>query len=324
MSANDNINRHFPQSFQPVDWQALPNQRPVSAMVVDVRQPVTSSVLSFEDEELLIMISCEDENTFLSPQNCSQILDYLEMLSTSSFKHTAYKDDFLFIRTTRSKGEWILKVVKTSSLRACPKLTGEVCLGALPSSDSYQVSVKIVSSLMNNPLKASNFFDIVKLIQNLLGQHPRWCRVVNQNNITFYRNTVNIDCGKDLDTAKSLKDIISTIRVENQNCPKLAVFVDGDYIDMTMTLDAQLKKVGVIMNAIRSMYSVMNVNNWIITSVNFSSGVFNVKIPVRDATLLCKEKLLLNIKWHPNGRGRLVFEFLDKRIEKKIWINLRN
>lgn len=289
-----------------------------------MRQPVTSSVLNFDDEDLLIVISCEDERTFLSSQNCSQILDYLEMLSTSQFKHTAYKDDFLFIRTTRSKGEWILKVVKTSNLRACPKLTGEVCLGVLPSSDPYQISVKIISSLMNNPLKASNFFDIVKLIQNLLGQHPRWCRVVNQNNITFYRNAVSIDCCKDLDMAKNLKDIISTIRVENPNCPKLSVFVDGDYIDMIMTLDAQLKKVGVIMNAIRSMYSIMNVNNWIITSVNFSSGVFHVKIPVRDTTLLCKEKLVLNIKWHPNCRGRLIFEFLDKRVEKKILINMRN
>lgn len=270
------------------------------------------------------MICCENEKSFLSSQNCSQILDYLEMVSTSEFKHTAYKDDYLFIRTTRSKGEWILKVVKSSNLHLCPKLTGEVCLGTLPSSEPFQVSVKIISSLMNNPLKASNFYDIVELIQNLLAQHPRWCRAVDKNNITFYRNTINIDCHKDLDTAKKLKELISTIRAENKNCPKLSVFVDGDLIDMTMTLDAQLKKVGVIMNAIRSMYPDMNVNTWLITSVNFSTGLFHLKVPVRDVTLLCRQKLVLNIKWHPNCHGRLILEFLDKRIEKKILVNMRN
>ncbi|KAL5292786.1 hypothetical protein ACFFRR_011507 [Megaselia abdita] len=321
---NDNISQHFASDLPPVDWQSLPKIRPPSTMVVDVRQPVTSSVLNFEEEDFLLMISCEDEKSFLTSQNCSQILDHLEMLSSFEFKNTAYKDECLFIRTTRSKGEWVLKVVKTSNLRSCPKLTGEVCLGALPSSEPYQVSVKIISSLMNNPLKASNFFDIVELIQNLLAQHPRYCRVVKQSNITFYRNSVNIDCYQDLDTAKQLKDIISTIRTEGKNCPKLAAYVDGDLIDVIMTLDAQLKKVGVIMNSIRSTYTDMNVNAWIITSVNFSTGLFHMKIPVRDATLICRENLLLNIKWHPNGRGRLVFEFLDKRIEKRILISLRN
>lgn len=132
------------------------------------------------------------------------------MLTTYEFNHTAHKDDCLFIRTTRSKGEWILGVVNTFNLYACPKLTGEMCLGALPSSESYQVSVKIVSSSIINPLTESNYMELVELIRKLLCHHPRLSQVANNKNTMFYENTVNIDCHKDFDMAKQLKQIIST------------------------------------------------------------------------------------------------------------------
>lgn len=324
LSDNNISNRQYQSNFPQMIRPEFQNIGPSSNMMTHIRPQATASVENYETEDFLIMVASEDETKFLTPQNCSQILDYLEMLSTCQFQSTAYKDEYLFVRTTRSKGEWILKVVRSTNLSNCPKLTGEVCLGSLPSSEPYQVSVKIISGLMNSPLKSTNFVDVLEVIQDLLAQHPRWGRLVNSSTITYYRSTINIDCCKDLDTAKNLKNIISSIRVEHKNCPKLAVFVDGDYVDMTMSFDAQLRKVGTIMNAIRSMYPVMQVSNWIVSSVHFNTGVFHVKVPVNDATLLCKERLVMNIKWHPNCRGRLIFEFIDKRIERKIWTHLRN